>query len=104
MNYLKGEYHVEVKDHRYKNHPTGNILLRKRDPPQPLRIQYQVQNDTQIRKNQTVVENNGKLEVKIYPKSKQPIIQQPKLKPPNCPTCKQNNWLEFDKKIPLSKL
>ena len=56
-----------------------------------------VQNDTHIRKNQTVVENKGKLEVKNYPKSKQPFIQQPKLKPPNCPTCKQKNWLEFDK-------
>ena len=35
--------------------------------------------------------------VKNYPKSKQPIIQQQKFKPPNCPSCKQNNRLEFDK-------
>ena len=34
--------------------------------------------------------------VKNYPKNKkQPIHQQPKL--PNCPSCKRNNWLEFDK-------
>ena len=33
--------------------------------------------------------------VKNYPKNKQPIQQQPKL--PNCPSCKQNNWLKFDK-------
>ena len=35
--------------------------------------------------------------VKNYPKNKQPNIQQQKIKPPNCPSCKQNNWLEFDK-------
>ena len=37
--------------------------------------------------------------MKKYPKTKnkQPIIQQQKFKPPNCPTCKRNNWLEFDK-------
>ena len=35
--------------------------------------------------------------VKNYPKNKQPIIQQQKFKIPNCPSCKQNTWLEFDK-------
>ena len=68
MKYLNGEYCVEVKDNRCKIHPTENIFLRKRDPPTVLRTQYQVQNETQIRKNQKVVENNGKLEVKNYPK------------------------------------
>ena len=97
MKYLNGEYYVEVKDHRYKIHPTENIILRKRDPSSSLGTQYQVQNNTQIRKNQKVVENNGKLEVKNYPKNKQSNIQQQKFKPPNCPSCKQNNWLEFDK-------
>ena len=96
MKYLNGEYYVEVKDHRYKIHPTENIILRKRDPPKSLRTQYQVQNDTQIRRNQKVFKNdNDKLVVKKYPKNKQPIIQQPKL--PICPSCKRNNWLEFDK-------
>ena len=28
---------------------------------------------------------------------KQPIQQEPKIKPPNCPSCKRNNWLEFDR-------
>ena len=93
MKYLNGEYYVEVKDHRYKIHPTENIILRKRDEPKSLRTQYQVQNNTQIRKNQKVVENNGKLVVKNYPKNKQPTIQQL----PNCSSCKQNKWLEFDK-------
>ena len=37
------------------------------------------------------------MEVKNYPKSKQPTQQQQNFKPPNCPICKQNYWLEFDK-------
>ena len=98
MKYLNGEYYVEVKDHRYKIHPTENIILRKRDPPKPLRTQYQVQNEIQIRRNQKVIKNdNDQLIVKNYPKNNQPIIQQQKFKPPNCPSCKQNTWLEFDK-------
>ena len=55
MKYLNGEHHVEVKDHRYKVHPTENIILRKRHPPKSWRTQYQVQNETQIRKKQKVV-------------------------------------------------
>ena len=98
MKYLNGEYYVEVKDHRYKIHPTENIILRKRDPPKSLRTQYQVQNDTEIRRNQKVIKNdNDELIVKNYPKNKQPNIQQQKVKSPNCPSCKLNNWLEFDK-------
>ena len=90
MKYLNGENYVEVKDHRYRIHPTENNILRKRDPPTSLRTQYQVQKETQIRKNQKFVENNGELEVENYPKNKQPIIQnqKQKFKPPNCPTCK----------------
>ena len=98
MKYLNGEYYVEVKDHRYKIHPTENIILRKRDEPKSLRTQYQVQNETLIRRNQKVIKNdNDQLIVKNYPKNKQPIIQQQNFKPPNCPSCKQNTWLEFDK-------
>ena len=36
MNYLDGNYYVEVKEHRYKIHPTENIILRKRDLPTSL--------------------------------------------------------------------
>ena len=98
MKYLNGEYYVEVKDHRYKIHPTGNIILRKRDPPTSLGTQYQVQNETPIRKIQKVIKNdNNELLVKNNHKNKQSIVQQQKFKPPNCPSCKQNNWLEFDK-------
>ena len=35
--------------------------------------------------------------MKNYPKNNKLIIQQQKFKPPNCPTCKRNNWIEFDK-------
>ena len=96
MKYLNGEYFVEVKDHRYKIHPTENIILRKRDPPTSLRTQYQVQNETKIRRNQKVLKNdNDQLIVKKYPRNKkQPIIQQ---QLPNCPSCKRNIWIEFDK-------
>ena len=90
MKFLNGEYYVEVKDHRYKIHPIENFILRKQDPPKSLRTQYLVQNNTQIRKNQKVIENdNNELRVKNYPKNTQPFIQQqPKFKPPNCPNCK----------------
>ena len=63
-----------------------------------MRTQYQFQNETQIRRNQKVIKNDkDQLVVKNYPKNKQTIIQQQNFKPPNCPTCKQNNWLQFDK-------
>ena len=97
MKYLNGEYYVEVKDHRYGIHPTEKIILRKRDEPKSLRTQYQVQNETQIRRNQKVIRNdNDQLVVKNYPKNKnkQPSIQQ---QLPNCPSCKRNIWLDFDK-------
>ena len=98
MKYLNGQYYIEVKGQRYKNHPTENIILQKRDPPQSLRTQYQVQNETQIRTNQKVIrDDNNELGVENYPKNKQPIIQQPEYKPPYCPSFKKN-WLEFDKR------
>ena len=59
MKYLNGEYNVEVKDHRYKIHPTENIILRKRDPPTSLRIQYHVQNQIKIRRNQKVIKKDN---------------------------------------------
>ena len=98
MEYLDNNYYAEVKDHRYRIHPTEKIILRLRDKPKSLRTQYQVQNETQIRRNQKVIKNeNDQLIVKNYVINNQPNSQQPKFKPPNCPICKQNNWLEFDK-------
>ena len=35
--------------------------------------------------------------LRIILKIKKPTQQQPKFKPPNCPSCKRNIWLEFDK-------
>ena len=97
MKYRNGIYYVEVKDHQYKIHPFENFILKLRYPLKSLITQYQVQNETQIRKNQKVVENKGNLEIKNYTKKKQPIKQQLKYKPPICHSCKRNNWLEFDK-------
>ena len=68
-----------------------------RDPPTSLRTQYQVQSETQIRKNQKVIrDGNKELVVNIYPKSKRSATQQPKFTLPNWPSCKQNIWI-FDK-------
>ena len=93
MKYLNGEYYVEVKDHRYKNQPTEIIIIRKTDPPTFLRTQYQVQNDTQIRRNQKVIKNdNDQLVVNNDPENKQPIFQK---QLPNCPSCKRTFWLEI---------
>ena len=98
MKYLNGQYCVEVKDHRFKIHPTEIIILRKPDPPTSLRTQNQVTNDSQIRMNEKVIKNdNDQLIVKNYLRNKQPIIQQTKFKSQNCPNCKRINWLEFDK-------
>ena len=98
MKDLDDEHYVEVKDHRYRIHPTENIILRKRNPPTILRTQHQVQNETQIRKNQKVNKGaNNELIVKNYPKSKQSFVQQRKSNLPSCPSCKRNDWLELDK-------
>ena len=99
MKYLNGEYYVEVKDHRYRIDPTEKNKIRLRVTRKPPRPQHQVQNNTQIRKTQNVIKNdNDELVVKNYPKKEQPVVQpQPIFTPPNCPSCKQNNWLEFDK-------
>ena len=51
MKDLNGENYVEVKDHRYRIHPTENIIIRKQDRPTSFRTQNQVQNETQIRRN-----------------------------------------------------
>ena len=97
MKFFKGQYYVELKAKRYFVHPTQNNILRLQNPPQSRRTQYQVQNNTQIRKNQKVIRNDyNELEVKSYPKNNRPFIHQPKFKPLNCPSCKRNKWLEND--------
>ena len=80
MKYLNGRYYVEVKDHRYRIHPSENVILGLRDPPSPLRTQYQVQNETQIRKNQKELKNdNDQLVVKNYPKMNNQIVNNKNL-------------------------
>ena len=60
-----------------------------------MRTQYQIQREIKIRRNQKVIKNdNDQLIIKNYTKNKQPLIQQ---QLPNCPSCKRNIWLEFDK-------
>ena len=36
---------------------------------------------------------NSKLKIVL---KEQPIFQQPKFEPSNCPSCKRKSWLEFD--------
>ena len=63
-----------------------------------MRTQYQVQNETQIRKNQKDIKNdNDELKIKNYPENKQRITQKRKINLSSCPSCKRNIWLEFDK-------
>ena len=71
MNCPDGRYYVEVKDHRYKFHPTESNILGERDQPKFHQPQYQVQNETQVSRNQKVIRNNNDdLIVKNYPKEK----------------------------------
>ena len=59
MRYLNKKYNVEVKDKRYSIHPEDNNILRERKQPKSLNTQYQVINETRIRKNQKNVENDS---------------------------------------------
>ena len=69
MKYLDGNNYVEVKDHRYKIHPTEKKILRKRDQPKSLTTQYQVKNNTKIHTNQKLFRNyDNQLIVKNCPK------------------------------------
>ena len=52
----EGNFYVEVKNNRYRIHPTKNTT--KGPLPLPLRTQYRVQNETQIGKNQKILRNN----------------------------------------------
>ena len=57
-----------------------------------------MQKVSQMRKDQKVIrKDNNQLVVKNYPKIKKQPIQQPKVKPTNCPSCRRNYWFEFDK-------
>ena len=65
MNYLTDGFHIGIKDHRNKTHPTENIILGLQKEPKPFWTQYQVQNNTQMRKNRKDIKNdNDELVVK----------------------------------------
>ena len=69
MKFPKVNYDLEVKDHRYRIHPTEINILRLREEPKFIETQYPIQNETQIRKIQNVFKNdNDGLIVKNYPK------------------------------------
>ena len=51
MKNLKRNFYVEVKK-RYRIHPTEILILRRRDEPKSSRTENQVQDSTEIRKNQ----------------------------------------------------
>ena len=70
MKFPNAQNYVEVKDNRYKIHPTEGKKTRKRDPPKSLRTQHQVQKETQIMKYQKVTKNDiDELVVKKYSKT-----------------------------------
>ena len=80
MKYLDGIYYVGVEAHRYRIHPIENEISRKRDPPQSLRTQYHVQNETQMRKKQKVIrDGNNELVVKNYLQTNNQIFNNEKL-------------------------
>ena len=60
MKLLIGIWYFEVKEKRYRIHSTENNLLGFRDEPKSLRNQYQVQNETQIRKSKSRKSKNSK--------------------------------------------
>ena len=97
MKYRYSNYYVGKKDKQYLLNPTKNNVIRLPEETTSSRTQYEFQNTTQIRKNQKIVRTIGRSEAKIYPKKKQPIIQQPKFILFSCPSCKRNSSLEFDK-------
>ena len=67
-------------------------MLREREETKSLKTQYQIKNNTQLRKNQKDNKiDNDKLEVQIYPTKKKPVIEKPKVNLPSCPSCKERN-------------
>ena len=55
MENLNGNYYVEVKDKGYSNHRNEETILREHDPPKSFRTQYQVQNETEIKKIRNLI-------------------------------------------------
>ena len=62
---MNNKDYAEVKDSPYIDHPTEKTILKQQDELKTLRTQYQVQNETQIGKNQKITKTNNELVVKI---------------------------------------
>ena len=63
------KFYVEVEDKSYLNHSIENNILRERKKPESLKEEYEIANESKIRKIHRVLEKeNEKLEVKSYPK------------------------------------
>ena len=64
---------TRIKDKRYSIHPIYDIILRGRDVPKSLRTQYQVINESKLRKKpKSFKSDNDKLELERYPKKSKP--------------------------------
>ena len=98
MKNLNGKWYVKVKDEQYIFHPDQNKILRKCKEPKSLRTYFQVLNRTNNRRIQKVIKiDNDDFEVKIYPKKKEPVIEEAKIFLPNCPSSRQNYSVELDR-------
>ena len=64
-----------------------------------MRTQYQeVQNNTQLKKNQNVNENEKiQLVVKYYPKKQSPFLHKPEFNFLKGLSCNRISWLDFDR-------
>ena len=68
MNNLNVINSVEVKDMNYNTNPTENIVIGGRSPRKSPRTHYEVQKNTQKRRNQKVIgKDNDEIVGKIYP-------------------------------------
>ena len=72
--------------------------IRERDPRKSLRTQYQVFNETKIRRNQKLNKNqNVEIEVNSFPigKSYKKIFEKPNIDL-EIPSCIKRIWIDFD--------
>ena len=71
-------------------------MLRDCKETESSRTQFQVFNETQIKRNQKFIKiESYEFEVKSYPKKT--IFEKPKYTFPSCHSCKLNNWIEIDR-------
>ena len=96
MKFLNGNNYLEVKDKKYLIHPTENITFENEILQNLSELNIKSKMKLRLVKIKVIKNDNNQLVFNNYPKNKQPIIQQPKFKP-NCPGCKRNIWLEFEK-------